>query len=183
MDAEKYITEHWIPNDIAPHLLFAKHQERLRRCAEYLPTDARTFADVGCACGHSTEIMTRHRPGAWTGIDFSRTAIENARPIFPAIRFEFQEIDEAWSPLGEFEGVVCSEVLEHVQNDQRFAENLIGLTRRTLVVTTPSRRVSDPGHLRVYTANALLRLFPNARIDHFAPFFYVVLEKNHGNPR
>jgi len=61
--------------------------------------------------------------------------------------------------VGVFEGVVCSEVLEHTADDAALAEALLRITAGTLAVTTPWTRVSDPGHLRVYTERSLRALF------------------------
>lgn len=159
MDAEAYITRHWIPNRIWTHLAWPRHQERLRRCAEALPASGK-FLDVGCACGHSTEIMRGFRPAAfWFGADFSKTAITHARSLFPAIGFYTLACPADFVRLGPFDGVVCSEVLEHSPDDTALAEALLNITAGTLVVTTPWVKVSDPGHLRIYTEKSLRALF------------------------
>jgi len=162
MDAERYITEHWIPRRIWTHLSWPRHQDRLRRCAEALP-ERGSLLDVGCACGHSTEIMRGFRPEAsWFGADFSRTAIAHARNNFPAMTFYRLASPADLATLAPFDGVVCSEVLEHTPDDSVLAESLLRVTAGTLVVTTPWTRVSDPGHLRVYTEKTLRVLFEGA---------------------
>jgi len=148
MNAEEYITKHWVPNKIWTHLEWPKHQKRLRRCAGLV--EGETFADVGCACGHSTNIMAKFRVGSWCGIDFSETAVEMARKLFPDLIFSTQ-LEEGTV----FDSVVCSEVIEHVEDDKALVEQLLAVTRKRLVLTTPSMEVNDPGHLRLYTVPML----------------------------
>lgn len=180
MDAETYITTHWIPRRVWTHLAWPRHQDRLRRCAEALPAQGRLL-DVGCACGHSTEIMRSFRPNAlWSGADFSKTAITQAKALFPDLSFYYmlsaRHLGAMFKP---FDGVVCSEVLEHMPDDAALAEALLGITAGTLVVTTPWTRVSDPGHLRVYKDKDLLGLFARPgnpgtiRLERVDKFFYL----------
>ena len=78
---------------------------------------------------------------------------------------------------GQFDGVVCSEVIEHVEKDQELVNGLIAITKKVLVITTPDREVNDPGHLRVYDKGMLEALFCGQRfkIHRIKPFFYVVV--------
>lgn len=183
MDAETYITTHWIPRRIWTHLAWPRHQDRLRRCAEALPARGR-FLDVGCACGHSTEIMRGFRPEAvWLGADFSKTAIARARETFPELEFRHVASAADLAALGPFDGVVCSEVLEHAPDDAALAEALLRITAGTLVVTSPWARVSDPGHLRVYTTQSLRAIFERpwapgtVRLEMRDRFFYLTFAR------
>jgi 2-polyprenyl-3-methyl-5-hydroxy-6-metoxy-1,4-benzoquinol methylase len=121
--------------------------------------------------------MKRRVPGTWLGIDMSKSAISKAAEIFPKEQFIFSE-DLSDLTL-DFDGVVCSEVIEHVEDDVLFVGNLINRTTNTLVVTTPNRHVDDPGHLRVYTKKSLLKLFGSkgVSIESIDTFFVVTLKK------
>lgn len=183
MDAETYITTHWIPKRIWTHLAWPRHQERLRRCAELMPAAGQVL-DVGCACGHSTEIMRLFRPElSWFGADFSETAVERAKVRFPEMMFYFVSSPVSLGSMVGFEGIVCSEVLEHTPDDVALAEALLKITSDTLVLTTPVAKVSDPGHLRVYTAPDLERLFTRSwapgRIltERWGDFYYLIFER------
>ena len=171
MTAEEYITQHWIPNKTWTHLEWPKHQKRLRKCAEL--TEGDTFADVGCACGHSTDIMARFRAGLWYGIDFSETAINMARKLFPDLTF-FGGFEKGVV----FDSVVCSEVIEHVADDKEFVAQLLNITGKRLVLTTPSVEVDDPGHKRLYTMPTLWEL-AGGRKCHIVDedgYFYIIVE-------
>jgi len=187
MDAEKYITDHWLKNRVYTHLEWEKHQIRLRTCAEALPaTPGARYIDVGCASGHSTAIMQRFRPGNWTGVDFSRSAIAAASKFFPTGMSFFYVPDPAHlGQLGTFDGVVCSEVLEHAGDDRGLAQILLWTTGPggTLVATTPNKKISDPGHLRTYTEAQFRALFERPGVERQieiqtkGQFFYLIVRK------
>lgn len=174
LSAEEYIVSHWQPRSVWTHLSRRKHRRRLRACAVRM--EGETFADVGCAFGHSTQIMSQHHPGDWTGIDFSKTAIGEAVKEFGNThRFAYcAGVDELLEHPCSYDGVVCSEVMEHVEDDEALVAGLSWITNKVLVVTTPCVEVGDPGHLRLYTEEMLRDLFgPQAEILSSGPFWYV----------
>jgi len=193
MDAETYM-KHWEKNKVWTHLGWEKHQRRLRTCADLLarrPEPQRDyFADVGCAYGHSTEIMKKFMPATgrplfWVGVDFSETAIALAKKFFPAGNWIYVRDPRGLGnplyngpPIHSFEGVVCSEVMEHVEDDKGLIAGLLGMCEKRLVLTTPIKKVSDPGHLRVYTEPMLHGLLDG--VKHFIvkdeQFFYIVAD-------
>jgi 2-polyprenyl-3-methyl-5-hydroxy-6-metoxy-1,4-benzoquinol methylase len=162
MDAEAYISQHWLPNDVARNLKSERHQQRFDWIADRLPKGRwLQYADVGCACGHSTVELEKRAIGDWHGIDFSQTAIDEAQRLFPQNFFHYHPSPEQMTEMGHFAGVVCSEVLEHVPDPKAMIRALIEITGDTLVLTTPGRPVQDPGHLRTYTAETLRAEFPD----------------------
>jgi 2-polyprenyl-3-methyl-5-hydroxy-6-metoxy-1,4-benzoquinol methylase len=176
MNASEYLTSHWNRNQVWRNLQNEKHQIRLGKCAGKM--DGTSFVDVGCAAGHSTEIMARFHPGQWTGIDFDKPTIEMARVNFPEI--QFIHLDHVYELSGFlFDGVVCSEVIEHVENPFELAACLWAMTGKVLVVTTPCVRVSDPGHLRVFTVDTLRETFAGIpiEIEQTAKFFYITAKR------
>ena len=178
MKASEYLDGHWRKNKIWTHLEWPKHQERLRRCASYL--QAGPFCDVGCGLGHSTEIMTHTRAGDWTGIEFQKSAVNEAKINFPDIEFLYVKPSKDWKLKRQWGGVVCSEVIEHVEDDKAFVQNLMTITAGTLVMTTPSKAVRDPGHLRLYTPNMLRNIFvgQKIKIERTNYFFYIIWRRN-----
>jgi len=159
MDAKTYLESHWMKKQVWTRLQVPMHQERLRKCAEAVG-GGKKFVDVGCGLGHSTAIMKGFCPGDWTGIDFGESAVIEARKLFPDIRFLYC-LRTADIPEGGWDGVVCSEVIEHVEDPADFVGTLLNITAAggVLALTTPNRPVSDPGHVRVYTRPMLEELF------------------------
>lgn len=178
MNATEYLEQHWIKRKVWKRLLVPLHQERFRMIASYL--EGKTFADVGCAVGHSTFELSKKKPGDWTGIEFDVSAILKAKEMFPDIKFQYIANTGLLHTLPKYDGVVCSEVIEHAEHDQRLVDNLVAITGRTLVLTTPCVKVNDPGHLRVYTEEMLTGLFKGhgpIEINKTKRFFYVVYKR------
>jgi 2-polyprenyl-3-methyl-5-hydroxy-6-metoxy-1,4-benzoquinol methylase len=184
MNATEYM-KHWQGKQVWKNLVLPKHQNRLRKCAEFAIGES--FIDVGCACGHSTDHMARLGAAGkkWTGMDFDAGAIDEARNLFPDIEFIYSPDYEMAAAAGgrTFDTVICSEVIEHVADESGFIRGLASLATRRIVLTTPNVAVNDPGHLRLYTRETLEKTFTGLHprilpIGRFFFFFIVIdLEK------
>jgi len=176
MEAVEYL-KHWKPLDKVRLLGCAKHQKRLSACAGYM--EGEKFIDVGCAEGHSTEHLKKFHPGEWTGADFCKKTIAGARAEFKDIDFKYIKDIQSIPSAGIYDGVICSEVIEHVEDDQLLVDKLMEITGKVLVITTPSKKVTSVGHLRTYTKDSLLKLFTKYEFEFIydSPFFYVVVHK------
>jgi len=179
MEAKDYLEKHWIKNKIWTHLDWPKHQDRLKTCASYL--EGKRFIDIGCGLGHSTNQMKKFHPvGDWSGLEFMQETVSKASKLFPDITFYYSKDFNFLPVCGQFDSVICSEVIEHVEDDQALVNGLIDITKKVLVITTPNRFVDDPGHLRVYTEEMLHDLFKgfNHRIYKKGLFWYGVIKKD-----
>jgi len=177
MNATDYL-KLWEKHKVWERLACAKHQERFRKITSFLK--GKTFVDVGCAYGHSTHYMKKMIGGGWTGIDFDKRAIKKAKELFPDIDFKYLPNIDQLKSLPIYDNVVCSEVIEHVENDQLLVDNLISITGKNLVITTPLKKVNSKGHLRLYNEEMLLKLFKNySRFECIKayPFYYMILRK------
>lgn len=179
MDAEQYAVSHWLRKKTYTHLTNKKHTTRFTECVKHVV--GKRFLDVGCACGHSTQIMAGLKTGDWTGLDFSESMIDAAREFFPDSRWLYcPDMDMPLTCIA-FDSVVCSEVIEHVPEDEKFVAYLWGLAKKVLVLTTPNKRVRDPGHLRVYTREMIDELLApfdcDKNIYSKGQFWYIVLTK------
>jgi 2-polyprenyl-3-methyl-5-hydroxy-6-metoxy-1,4-benzoquinol methylase len=177
MNATEYL-KHWETLDHDRVLGCQKHQDRLWHCADYVIGNH--IIDVGCAFGHSTNIMKNMYPASWVGVDFCSQTIDTAKKTFPDIRFEFcNEIDEL-DILGKFDSCVCSEVIEHVENDRLLIEKLLEITKSHLIISTPNKKIRDPGHLRVYTPETIEILFSDIcdhKLESIGDFFYIKITR------
>lgn len=178
MDATEYML-HWQRNRVWTHLNWPKHQARFKRIASMLYNVDGRFIDIGCAYGHSTLHLKKFHPGEWSGMDFTMDAVGKARELFPDLSWYFAPDFNLVAHTGaRFEGVVCSEVIEHVAEDQELINGLARITKSHLILTTPDRHVSDPGHLRIYDDKMLYELFEKhvkfeTKVYRFEPFYYV----------
>ena len=112
--------------------------------------DIKRVIDLGCGPGNLAEMLHNETEGlSYSGWDFSEKAIEKAREKCPHIGYAFAVGDLGHLDFKEesdyFNTVfICSEVLEHIEDD-------LGLFKRlphgsTVLLTVPD--FDDPGHVR-----------------------------------
>jgi len=179
MTAVEYL-KMWKEHKTWNRLTATVHQQRFRKIASCVK--GKTFIDVGCAYGHSTHYLSLYKGGLWAGMDFGEEAICEAREIFPEHDFYYSPDYNMIETTGgrQFDSVVCSEVIEHIKNDEAFVKELLRLAKSRAVLTTPSRPVASKGHLRCYTKETLTRLFKglNYTIKKEGRFFYITIDTN-----
>ena len=97
--------------------------------------------DVGCGRGWLSGLLLRHY-GSVTAYDLSIEPIAKARESFPEVDFQTRDV-MADPPDAEYDLVVSSEVIEHIQDQQRFVDNLVDVTKSGghLLLTTPNAKL------------------------------------------
>ena len=143
-------TERW--QDMKVHSPVARHTRRLiQKALEKLSFDS--LLDIGCGEGSLLSELGPLNDGAsLVGMDFSAEALRLARP---RIEGDFYHVDIEKAHLDKsFDVGVCSEVLEHLLDDEGALRNIACMCRY-LIVTVPSGplRASSRamGHVRHYT--------------------------------
>ncbi len=115
--------------------------------------------DVGCGTGELLCELRERLPGcSFLGVDQAAQQVERNRGLFPWA--EFQALDLSASALDRrCDVVICSEVLEHVPDDERALDHLVAMTGRHLLLTVPAGPLypleTGFGHLRHYDLAAL----------------------------
>lgn len=111
--------------------------------------------DAGCGLGKLVERLAAH--GETSGVDWSDQGVAVARALVPGAQFHTLDLvrDDISSLAGRFGLVVCTEVLEHVGRENRFAFlsrlRMCLASGGFLILTTPNRRVAEslPGEDRL----------------------------------
>ena len=87
--------------------------------------------DVGCGVGYLLAEVRKHRPEAsFSGLDFSKKAVEAASASFPDGCFLHYEIDQSLPyPSAGFDVVLCTDVLEHLERPKLIAAELVRICR------------------------------------------------------
>ena len=142
---------------------------RVRRLAKLMP--GKRLIDVGSNIGCLVEAGRRLGLDA-VGVELNRTLIDFAHETYPACRFIAAPIEEAALDGARFDGVYCSEVIEHVPDQDRFVAAIAALLvpGGVLYLTTPgaheyvrggaarARDFGAPDHKLYHTRRSLAAL-------------------------
>lgn len=140
--------------------------------------DGRSVADAGIGPGHALhELLRGSKPSHVTGFDFSRSALDEAQRLFPEADLQVRGIYD--DPIGRFDVVVCTEVLEHLE---RAHVALLTLRQMitdhgTLVLTVPDGRIDfSEKHVNFWSPESwglfLRQVLPDddVQTDVFSPY-------------
>jgi SAM-dependent methyltransferase len=157
----------------------AIHRRRIvSQLAAQFSIPAPRVLDVGCGQGELLRELDQALPGARiSGSDLSAQSLEDSRASNPG--FELFELDIADAEMstrhaertGQFDLVVCCEVLEHIVDDAQAARNLGRLLspNGVLIATVPGGKMSRfdqvIGHQRHYSTERLRDLLGAAGLQ------------------
>lgn len=166
--------KHWTEMHTAAGLNPAQDYRRRLLLAELRECFAGSFnsvrlLDVGCGTGDFALAFQKAFPqGQYLGIDVSRVGTEICRAKVPGARFEtvdlMQTATVAATDLGWANAVICSEVLEHVDEPEKLLTNLKPYLARdaVILITVPGGPMSafdkHIGHRRHFSNQDLAHL-------------------------
>lgn len=127
----------------------------------------KSIADVGCGNGKLLQYVNQFYPKAqYYGSDLTLNSILKCKDLFPEGKFYQQNLNVVANPFPEIVDLsICTEVIEHVENDHNALLNMAKFSRY-LIITVPSGPVDqmskDMGHLRHYSEEALIEKLDKA---------------------
>jgi SAM-dependent methyltransferase len=160
-------------NPVHQRLFFAYHQASQM-------TDGKLL-EIGVGVGRGLEVMLQNCEH-YTGIDKNQTLIENLQTRFQQADFVTQNIPPfAGLPDNSFDWIISFQVIEHIQNDRLFVQEIHRVLKPggKVILTTPNRKLSltrNPWHIREYLPAELEKLLRN----HFQQ---LDLQGVHGNEK
>jgi cyclopropane fatty-acyl-phospholipid synthase-like methyltransferase len=105
------------------------------------PSPGDRVLDLGCAAGATSHFLSTF--GCETvGVDAEALAIEQARMLFPSLRFELADVRALLFADGSFDKAVAADLVEHLDDETLVA--MLGEARRVL---------RPGGTLSLYTPN------------------------------
>lgn len=109
------------------------------RCVAHLSRlSFRTVIDVGCGEGFLSRVLLDAFPHIeLTGVDLSEEAVRNAALRCPEGRFEARRVETLADAGEHYDLVVCSEVLEHLDDPQAALDTLQRLADHYALLTVP----------------------------------------------
>jgi SAM-dependent methyltransferase len=127
-----------------PTLMAAEHHLRYRWVADLAV--GKSVLDAGCGTGYGSQILSKAGARRVVGVDVEKDTLRN--PSAENLEFAVADIHELPYDDGEFDVVVCFEVIEHVDGRNAvIAEFARVLTDDgVLIVSSPNRNAYLPGN-------------------------------------
>lgn len=132
----------------------------------------KSILDIGCGYGE----MLADVDAKWkTGVDINQDALREAARNNPGALFSVADVEKLPFPDATFDAVICSEVLEHMDDPHPLAREIIRVTKPGGIycVTVPNERVTtfgrwmlgkhpakSPAHKQDFSPSSVANLFP-----------------------
>jgi len=128
---------------------YRNHLNRILR--EFNGCKAKSILDIGCGEGLLCKLFLKKGVTRKVfGIDTSSKAIELGKELYvdscETGRMELkQQSFEKLHHRKRFEYIVCSEVIEHVDNPEKFIVKIQKMVKNWAIITTPNANLVSPG--------------------------------------
>lgn len=134
MNSSNY-AKHTSKNPLQRYLINRFYRVLLAYAGE---TAADYTLDAGCGEGFTLDKLRRAKLGGQlAGFDASETAVKTGMQMFPDIRLATGNIYHIKKKDKSFDLVICSEVLEHLENPGKALAELRRVSRNYLLLTVP----------------------------------------------
>lgn len=103
------------------------------------PLRLKTILDVGCGEGFSLSKMREQHIGTTLeGIDYSKKAISLGKKMFPNLSLKQGSIYKLPYKNNTFDLVLCTEVLEHLNDPQKGYKEVLRVAKKYIVFSVPN---------------------------------------------
>jgi len=101
--------------------------------------------DLGCGDGRLVPLWQAITGAEAYGLELSPKAVETAQRLYPYIHYTEGDATQTTYHNGEFDIVICQEVLEHIEKQDRLVSECARIlkTGGSLVLTTPNKFYFD----------------------------------------
>ena len=144
---EEPVPERFVPDAMRGQLVAAEHVARYTWASAFC--SGRRVLDAGCGAGYGSELLNSAGAAEVVAVDSSEAALQLARAaVSPGVTCELGDVTELPYPDDSFDGVVCFEVIEHVEDPERVMDELARVLRPDglLFISSPNRDRYVPGN-------------------------------------
>jgi len=135
MNTTDNFTKHTSKNPLQ-RFFIQKFNEKLLKVASDLPIES--VLDVGCGEGFTLQKLTDHHIGKkLEGIEYDETAIALGKKVHPNITIKQGDIYKLPYKDNSFDLVICTEVLEHLEDTKKALNELYRVTKKYCLLSVP----------------------------------------------
>jgi len=103
------------------------------------PLNIETVLDVGCGEGFTLARLKKEKIGeSFEGIEYDESAIALGKRLYPSLTIKQGDIYKLPYKSNSFDLVVCTEVLEHLENPKKAYRELIRASKKYILLSVPN---------------------------------------------
>lgn len=103
------------------------------------PLSPKTVLDVGCGEGFTMDKLVKSEIGEKIeGVEYSKDALTLGKKLFPNLAFKEGSIYKLPYKDGSFDLVVCTEVLEHLEEPSKALKEMLRVSKKYLAISVPN---------------------------------------------
>jgi 2-polyprenyl-3-methyl-5-hydroxy-6-metoxy-1,4-benzoquinol methylase len=142
------------------------------------PLGTESILDAGCGEGFTMDKLTKSGiSGEIEGIEYSKESISFGKKLFPSLNIKQASIYNLPYKDKSFDLVICTEVLEHLEEPEKAVKEMLRVSRKYLIATVPnepffmlsnllrgknlSRFGNDAGHINHWNPFGLKKFLEN----------------------
>lgn len=123
----------------------------------YRELAGRGISVVELGCGLSPYLAKSEFPDPW-GVDFSPKTIEEAQKRFPNVGYVCASALDTGFEDKSFDVSVAGELIEHLTKPEDLIKEMVRITRKRIIISTPHLEFDDPEHLWEFDPEDLRKL-------------------------
>lgn len=134
-----------------------------------------TVLDVGCGEGFTLSKLKENKIGKkYEGIDASREAIYIGKKQYPELNLKEGNIYKLDYKDNSLDLVICTEVLEHLENPEKALRELLRVSKKYLIISVPNEPFfylfnytqwgKDIGHINKWTSRGFTKLVKRQKV-------------------
>lgn len=103
------------------------------------PLNIDSVLDVGCGEGFTLHRLSKEKIGKeFEGLEYDEKAIELGKKLYPRLKITKGDIYDLPYKSNSFDLVVCTEVLEHLENPKKAYRELVRVSKKYVLLSVPN---------------------------------------------
>lgn len=137
------------------------------------PLNPKRVLDAGCGEGFSlNKLITNNIGEELEGIENSKEAISLGKKLFPKAKIKLGSVYDLPFETNYFDLVLCTEVLEHLENPQEALLEIIRVSKKNIILSVPNEPIF---RIANFLTGKYLSDFGNSpgHINHWSTFSFI----------